>query len=290
MKKRITNLTALCLLIAFGSTAQIQLPAPSPAGSVFSKVGLTDVTIEYSRPKVKGRKIFGEGSDYLQPYGQLWRAGANAGSKLILSTGANIGGTDVEAGEYLIFATPGADSWNVSLYSDISLGGNVGAYDKEKEVMNADVTPTKLSTPIETLTFNITDISEDNTTANIELAWADVSVKVPVKVEFDETVMKDIAAKTKVDPRNYVGAANYYFNAGKDLDQALEWMNMYLAVGDNSAQFWNVHTKAQILAKMGKTKEAIATAKESMEKAKNNEQGDFGYVKRNEDLIASLKK
>lgn len=289
MKKRITNLIALSLLVAFTSTAQIDLPAPSPAGSVYSKVGLTDVTIEYSRPKVKGRKIFGAGDDFLQPFDQRWRAGANAGSKLILSTDANIGGTDVKAGEYLFFAIPGADSWNISLYSDISLGGNVNGYDDANEVMSYDVAPTKLSSPVETLTYNITDISEDNTSANIELAWADVSVKVPVKVSFDEAVMKDIAAKTKVNPQNYVAAANYYLATDKDLDKALEWMNLYLAEGDNSGQFWHVHTKARILAKLGKKKEAIAAAEDSMEKAKNFERGDFGYIKRNEDLIAEVK-
>ena len=289
MKKRITNLVALSLLVAFGTTAQIQTPAPSPAGSVYSKVGLTDVTIEYSRPKVKGRKIFGEGSDFLQPYGQLWRAGANAGSKLTISTDANIGGVDVKAGTYMIYATPGADNFSFKLYSDLTLGGSVGDYDTKNEVLSVDAKATKLSMPVEALTYNISDLSEDGTMANIELAWADVSVKVPMTVNFDDAVMADIAAKTQVNPQNYVAAANYYMSTGKDLDKALEWMNMYLAVGENAGQFWNVHTKAQILAKMGNKKEAIATAEDSLEKAKNFERGDFGYIKRNEDLIADLK-
>lgn len=289
MKKRITNLVALSLLVAFGATAQIQTPAPSPAGSVYSKVGLTDVTIEYSRPKVKGRKIFGEGSDFLQPYGQLWRAGANGGSKLTISTAANIGGVDLEAGTYMIYATPGADSFNFKLYSDLTLGGNVGDYDTKNEVLSVDAKATKLSMPVEALTYNISDLSEDGTMANIELAWADVSVKVPMTVSFDEAVMADIAAKTQVNPQNYVAAANYYASTGKDLDKALEWMNMYLAIGENSSQFWQVHAKAQILAKMGKKKEAIATAQDSLDKASKSERGDFGYVKRNEDLIAELK-
>ncbi|MEQ8244241.1 DUF2911 domain-containing protein [Fulvivirga sp.] len=287
MKK--TLLTALAAVMAFSINAQIETPAPSPAGSVYSKVGLTDVTIEYSRPKVKGRKIFGEGSDFLQPYGQLWRAGANAGSKLIISTDITFGGTAVKAGEYLIFATPGKDEWSVSLYSDISLGGNVGGYDKSKEVALATVKPRTLSTPVEVLTYNISDISDDNTTAAIELRWSDVSVKVPIKVDFDAQVMASIEANTKVNPGNYVAAANYYLAAGKDLNQALKWMDMYLAVGENSKQFWHVHTKAQIQAKMGDKKAAKETATKSMELAKASPNGDFGYVKRNEDLIASLK-
>jgi tetratricopeptide (TPR) repeat protein len=110
-----------------------------------------------------------------------------------------------------------------------------------------------------------------------------------MKVSFDEAVMASIEKNTQVNPGNYTTAANYYLNNGKDLNKALEWMNMYLAVGENGKQFWHVHTKAKILAKMGNKKEAIATAKASLELAKNSERGDFGYIKNNEDLIASLK-
>jgi len=292
MKHKLQTILSLCLVALFASTisiAQISTPQPSSAGSVSATVGLTDVKIDYFRPKVKGRKIFGEGSDYLQPYGQLWRAGANSGSKLTLSTDVEIGGTKVAAGEYLIFTTPGADEFKFMLYSDISLGGNVAAYDKEKEVLSATAKATKVSMTVETLTYNITDISEDNTTANIELTWADVSVKVPMKVSFDEAVMASIKKNTQINPGNYTAAANYYLDNGKDLNKALEWMNMYLAVGENSKQFWHVHTKAKILAKMGNKKEALATAKESLEMAKSSTRGDFGYIKNNEELISSLK-
>lgn len=283
----------LTLLALFAFTlvqAQISTPQPSPAGSVSSQVGLTDVSISYFRPKVNGRKIFGEGNDFLQPYGQIWRTGANGGSRIKFSTDVTIGGKVVKAGEYLIFSIPGADEWAVMLYSDLSLGGNVNGYNTEKEVVRVNVKPTRLATPVETLTFNIADISADNTQASIELAWADVSVKVPMSVSFEEAVMKDIAAKTQVNPMNYIQAANFYYNYNKDLNQALTWVNQYLAIGENNKQFWNVHLKAQILAKMGKTTEAIAAATESMNTAKANPNGDFGYVKRNEDLIASLKK
>lgn len=281
-------LSILASFLFFGVDAQIDVPQPSTAGSVYSKVGLTDVTIDYFRPKMKGRKIFGEGGDYLQPYGVLWRAGANSGSKLTISTDANIGGTDVKAGEYLIFATPGKDSWTITLYSDLSLGGNVNGYDKANEVMSTTAKPTMLTSMVENLTYAITDISEDNTMANIELSWADVSVKVPVKVDFNKQVMASIAAATQVNPANYTAAANYYLETGNDLNKALEWMNAYLAIGDNMQQFWHVHTKARILAKMGNKKEAKATAQKSLDMAKASTRGDFGYIKRNEDLIKSL--
>ncbi len=287
--KNLILAVVLVAAISFTSEAQITTPQPSPAGSVSSTVGLTDVTIDYSRPKVKGRKIFGEGGDFLQPYGQTWRSGANQGSVISFSTDVEVAGTKVEAGEYLIFTVPGKDEWQFMLYSDLGLGGNVAGYDNSKEVLRTSVKSMTASPQVETLTFNISDISEDNTSAAIELAWADVSIKVPMKVDFDAQVMEEIAQKTQVNPGNYMQAANYYLASGKDLNQALEWVDMYLAVGENSKQFWNVHTKARILAAMGNKKDAIATAEMSLAAAKANAAGDFGYIKRNEDLISSLK-
>lgn len=284
-----TNLIALCLLVATVANAQINTPRPSPAGSVSSTIGLTEVSIEYFRPKKKGRKIFGAGDDYLLQYGDIWRTGANSGTKLTLSTEAKIGGKDVAAGTYLIFTIPGAKEWKFMLYTDLSLGGNVAGYDPANEVLNVTVKPVSLSSAVETMTFGISDIAEDNQSANIHFAWDMASFKVPLEVSFHETVMKEIAEKTVVRPSNYTAAANYYLDAGENLEQALEWMNLYLAMDDNASQFWQVHTKARILAKMGKKKEAIATAKDSLAKAKASDRGDFGYIKRNEDLIASLK-
>ncbi|MEP5613967.1 MAG: DUF2911 domain-containing protein [Cyclobacteriaceae bacterium] len=288
MKKRITNLMALCTLISFGVTAQIQTPAPSPAGSVSSTVGLTDVTIDYFRPGKKGRKIFGEGSDFLVPYGQVWRTGANAGTILALSSDVKIGGKDVKAGEYQIVSKPGASSWEIMLLTD-KIGGNMNNYKEDIVAAKVSVPSMKNGASVERMTFQVANISEDNTKADIQFTWENTMVNIPVEVDYDAAVMADIAAKTQVAPGNYVTAASYYLSSGKDLKQALEWMNMYLAVGENSNQFWNVHTKAQILAKLGMKKEALATAEESLMNAKSNDGGDFGYIKRNEDLIAEVK-
>jgi tetratricopeptide (TPR) repeat protein len=287
-RKLLFSLLLATVLFTYQSVAQINTPMPSPKAKTESTVGLTDISISYFRPSVKGRAIFGEGNDYLQPYGQLWRAGANSGSVLSLSTNVKIAGKEVKAGDYLIFMTPGKDMWEFKLYTDLSLGGNVAGYDDSKEALSVSVEPKKMAEPVESLTYMISDISEDNTMANIHFMWENTSVKVPVEVSFDDIVMADIEAKTKVNPRNLLAAANYYLTADKDLEQALKWINAYLAEGNNSQQFWNVHTKAQILAKMGKTKEAKEVAKKSMELAKASPNGDFGYVKRNEDLIKSL--
>ncbi|MEO9482076.1 MAG: DUF2911 domain-containing protein [Ekhidna sp.] len=286
--KKITNLIALCVLVTFSATAQINTPQPSPAGSVSSTVGLTEISIDYFRPGKKGRDIFGTGDGYLEQFGTVWRTGANAGTIITFSTDVKVGGQDVKAGEYQIVSIPGASEWQVMLHTE-KIGGNMGNYKEENVAAKVSVKPAKAMSTIERLTFQITDISADNTSANIQFGWDNVTWSIPVEVNFHDAVMKDIAAKTQVNPQNYTAAANYYLAAGENLEQALEWMNQYLAVGENAGQFWHVHTKAQILAKMGNKKDAIATAKDSMEKAKNFAQGDFGYVKRNEDLIKSLK-
>ena len=286
--KRITNLLSLCTLIAFGATAQISTPLPSPAGSVSSTVGLTNVKIDYFRPGKKGRDIFGTGDQYLEQYGKIWRTGANAGTIISFDTDVKIAGQDVKAGEYQIVSIPGEKEWQVMFHSE-KIGGDMTAYKEESVVAKTTVKTMMLDNTVERLTFQISDISEDNTSANIHFAWDNAAFKVPIEVSFHDAVMKDIAAKTQVAPGNYVAAATYYLSVGENLEQALEWMNTYLAIGNNSGQFWNVHTKARILAALGKKKEAIATAKDSLEKAKNFERGDFGYIKRNEDLISSLK-
>jgi len=281
-------IAALCCVV-FQSSAQIDTPAPSPDGSVTATVGLTEVEINYSRPQTKGRKIFGEGDDFLVPFGKMWRAGANAGTKVKFSDNVKVAGQDLEAGEYLLLTIPAKDEWVISFYGDLALGGNVAGFDEEKEVLRVTVKSSKLTESVGTLTFNISEISENSTTANLELAWENTSVKVPFEVSFDEAVMKAITENTKVNPRSYVAAANYYFNNDKDIDQALTWMNLYLAEGENSKQFWHLHTKAKMLAKKGNKKAAKKVAEESLELATNFERGDFGYIKRNEELIASLK-
>ncbi|NJN41156.1 MAG: DUF2911 domain-containing protein [Flammeovirgaceae bacterium] len=276
-------LSGLCFL----SEAQIETPAPSPAGMVSSKVGLTDVKVTYSRPKMKGRKIFGAGADYLVPFGELWRTGANNGTIVSFSDDVKVGGKDVKKGEYLLFTTPNQSEWSVMLYSDLSIGGNTGAYNKEKEVVNVSVKSGKLNEKVETFTVGISDITDDNTGANIELSWENTSVKIPVTVDFDSKVMKSIEAGTKVNPGNLIAAANYYFDNKKDMKQAITWMEQGIAQGNPNA-FWNINRLAQMKKAAGDKAGALAAANKSLELAKKAE-NDFGYIKQNEDLIKSLK-
>jgi len=289
---KITNIlfaSAAALFLATASFAQITMPRPSPEGRVFTQVGLTDVEMTYFRPTMKGRMIFGEGDDYLVPFGEVWRTGANSGTTISFSKDVTVEGQALEAGEYLILTIPGSDTWTLIFYGDPEIGGNVNEMKDEDVVAKVTMKSSKLTESVEALTFNIADISEDRKTAAIELQWANTSVKATINADYEEEVMANIEKYTQVNPRNYVAAANFYFNTGRDANQALEWIKKYFASDeDYQNQFWNLHLMAQIQQAAGDMDGAIATATKSLEKAKNNEGGDFGYIKRNEDLLAKL--
>jgi hypothetical protein len=283
MKKLFTILfLAVCLM----AEAQIQTPAASSAGSVSSVVGLTDVKVSYSRPKMKSRKIFGSGDDFLVPFGTIWRTGANQGTVISFSDDVKVEGVDVKKGEYLLLTIPGATEWTIVLYSDVAMGGNTANYKQEKDAARFTVKPEKVTEKVETFTISIGDIADNNTSAKVQLAWENTSVKFTVVTDFDAKVVKDIEAKTKVAPGNYITAANYYFDNGKDLNKALEWITLGISTGNQSA-FWNIHTKAKIQQATGDYKGALATAQQSLDLAKKAE-SDFGYIKLNEDLIKKL--
>jgi hypothetical protein len=274
-------LSALCL----AAQAQVMTPQASSAATVSTVVGLTDVKVEYSRPKAKGRKIFGASADFLTPYGQLWRTAANSGSKVTFGDDVKFGGVDVPKGTYLLLSIPGAAEWTVILYKDVAMGGNTTAYDQTKDQVRVTVKPEKLTEKVETFTIEISDLAENNKSANLQILWENTSVKVPIAVSFDEKVMKSIEANTKVNPGNLYQAASYYFENGKDMKQALEWATT--AAAANAEAFWVMHLKAKIQKAMGDKKGAAESAMASKavaEKAKN-----VDYVKMNDELLKGLK-
>ncbi len=282
MKK--TLLIAALALVFLTSEAQIQTPSASPAGSVSSTIGLTDVKIEYFRPRLRGRKIFGE-KDVMYPHGTIWRTGANDGTKISFSSNVKVENIDVPKGEYLIFTWPGAGEWTVSLYKDLSLGGNTADYDASKEAAKFKVKTKKLAEKVETFTISIDDIAADNKSGKVTLAWENTAVPFTISVDYDAQVMKSIEANTKVNPGNYFQAATYYLETGRDLNKALEWVN--LALASNPKAFWMLHQKAKIQKALGDKKGAIETATASMNSAKQANNRD--YQNMNQDLINSLK-
>jgi len=278
---------ALFLALNVAAYAQIQTPAPSPSATLTTKIGLTDVKIAYSRPRVKGRQIFGNGTGVLTPYGQLWRTAANNGSIITFGDDVEVEGKKVAKGDYLLLSIPGATEWTIILYKDVAMGGNTDQYKQEKDAARFTVKPEKLTEKVEMFTINVTDLSDDNTTAKIQLAWENTSVKFAVKTEVDAKLNASIDnAINEQIPGMYAQAARYYLDTKKDLKKALTWIDQ--AIAADPTAFWNIHVKAQIQKALGDKAGATATAQKSLDLAKKSG-SDFGYIKLNEDLIKSLK-
>lgn len=282
MKKSLI-LVALAI-ITFVADAQVLTPQPSPPGSVSTTVGLTEVTIDYFRPSAKGRKIFSNDATTLVPYGKIWRTGANGGSVITFSDDVKVEGVAVPKGKYQILTWPGESEWTVSLHKEL-IGGNMNGYDASKDAAKFKVKPGKLAEKVETLTFTIGDIAPDSKTAKVQLAWENTSVKFTISVDYDAQVMKSIEASTKVNPNNLFQAASYYFETGKDLKQAREWITV--AAQANPDAFWVWHQKAKIEKALGDKAAATASANASLNAAKKADNRDYQMM--NEELLKSLK-
>ncbi len=287
MKKTLTifTITLLGIFVASNSIAQVQTPAPSPSGKVEQQVGLTDITINYSRPGVKGRTVFVD----VEQYGAIWRTGANGATTLEVSNDVKLEGKDVPKGKYAIYSIPGKETWTVMIYKDLSIGGNVAAYDKANELTRFEVKSVKNPMHVESFTINIGDLKDD--AATISLMWSDIVVPIKMTVDTDAQVVASIE-RFSSNPNGslvgqYASAANYYLSTNKDLSKALGWINK--AIEFSPKAFWHVQTKAKIQAKMKDYKGAIATAENSLKLAKAAK-SDFGYVKSNEKFIAEWSK
>jgi hypothetical protein len=165
------------------------------------------------------------------------------------------------------------------------MGGDLDKYDPAQDAAKFKVKPEKLTEKVETLTFNVGDISDDSKSAKVQLAWENTSVKFTIAADYDAAVMASIEENTKVDPYNYFQAAVYYLENGKDLKQALEWVNK--AADGMSSPFWVLHQKAKIQKGLGDKQGAMATANASLESAKKANNRDYQMM--NEELIKSLK-
>ncbi|PSL07554.1 DUF2911 domain-containing protein [Cecembia rubra] len=260
---------------------QIQMPQASPAAQISQKVGLTDVSIEYSRPSMKGRKIFGE----LVPYGQVWRTGANAATILTFSTDVKVEGRNLPAGSYAIYSIPGKSSWTIILSKNTKLWGAVG-YDASDDVMRFSVKPGKTGQKYETMEINFIDITD--TGASIAMKWENTRVKFRIETEVDGIVMAQIKElvidREPQNPGLYYQAANYYFTNNKDIPKSYEWIKKSV---DADPKYWTMHLKAKIELALGMKKDAIESAQKSMEMAREAKNPD--YVGLNERLIKSIK-
>ncbi|HPZ88261.1 MAG TPA: DUF2911 domain-containing protein [Flavihumibacter sp.] len=256
----------------------LRTPAPSPTATLKQDFALSTVEVNYSRPSMKGRNIFGD----LVPFGKVWRTGANAATTISFGEDVMVGGKPVPAGKYGLLTIPGESEWTVIISKQLDVT-SPSAYKQDMDLVRIQVKPQNMPIAIESFM-----IAFDNIKANsmeMDILWDRTVVVVPITADIDSKISKQINDLMTKDNRPYAAAAAYYVENGKDLNQALSWYDK--ALEQNPSAFWLYYQKANCLAKMGKKADAIATAKKSIELAKTAKNDD--YVALNGKLIASLK-
>ncbi|RME11356.1 MAG: DUF2911 domain-containing protein [Bacteroidetes bacterium] len=278
MKKLLLSLLAFAVFAwANVASAQIKTPAASPACKVVQTAGLTDITIEYSRPSVKGRTIFGG----LVPFGELWRTGANANTKITFSDKVTIDGKELKAGTYALYTIPNPESWDVIFYTDTENWGTPREYDEAKEALRVTVPAHTLSdSKLESFSIWIDNLRDNS--CDLIIGWDQTLVSIPITLNTDATVEADIKRVMGGPTANdYYAAGRYYMDSGKDLNQAYEWLHK---ANEMNPRFWTLRQEAICLSKMGKYAEAIKVAERSLAEAVKA--GNKDYERMNKESIA----
>jgi hypothetical protein len=282
MNMNLLKLIPCMLLVALGLQGNAQglkMPQASSAQTLTQEFGLGTVTVKYSRPNVKGRKVFGD----LVPLGKVWRTGANSATVLTFSEDVKLEGHAVPAGQYALFTIPGKSEWTIILNKKIQQWGAY-EYDQAQDFLRFAVKPAAPAKKVESFTIAISDVMP--TSAVLRLSWDTADVPVRMTTDVDSKVMANIDEAMKAEKKPYFQAAQYYFDNGKDLGKALEWVNQAESADQKAP--WIKYLKARIQLKSGDKKGAAETAAEGVKIAKeiNNEE----YVRLNSAIQAQAQK
>lgn len=263
--------------------AQIQGPKLSPQAKVEQKVGLTDIKVEYYRPSKNNRTVFGD----VVPFNELWRTGANENTKITISDAIVIGKDTLKAGTYAIFTKPTSSNWEIIFYTDVTNWGTPDEWDESKVALRTSAKVLELKDVVETFTISVDNITTSQATLNFSWDKTRVGLNftVPTETKMMSSIEKTLAGPTAND---YYAAADYYHNAKKDLNQALIWINKYIAMKGEETPFYVYRKKALIQADLGDYKGAIETAKISLAGA---EKANYkAYIDSNKASIAEWSK
>lgn len=272
MKHRLTYLiTGLTLFIAIGiANAQISVPAQSPAATLKQTIGLTDITIEYSRPSMRDRDLF----ENLTPIGKVWRTGANLSTKITFSNDIQLEGKRIPAGTYSLYSIPGEKEWVVIINKKVSWGTQ---YDESEDLERITVPTTITNEKQEVFNFFINPVSD--MAGVLGFAWGNAKVQVNVKSLDQEKVVASIeeimSKPEEAEPGDFWAAASYYNSLNKDLEKALQWVDVYISKSENA--YWAYRAKAQIQSKLGDNKAAIKSAEMAIKIA--TDRGNDDYVR-----------
>jgi len=277
------SFTMLLALVCTSFSVKAQdLPRPSPAQEVTQRVGLTDITVTYSRPSAKGRVIFGE----LVPFGEMWRLGANERTTFTTTDDIIIGGESLDAGTYGLIAIPGEKEWTL-IFSSESEGWGTGGYDKKDDVIRVKAAVKKGTENVESLTIGFDKL--ETKSAHFIIAWTDARVAIPVNVEVEKKAMENIKASIAAKPDDfkvYRGAASYCAESETNLKQGMEWINKSLEMEKNWYSYW---VKADLQAASRDYEGAIESAKMAIqegEAASKKSGNEFKYKAQLEKSIA----
>ena len=271
-------MTAAAAIVLLTAEAQLKTPAPSPTQTIKQDFALSSIEVSYSRPGMKGRKIYGD----LVPFGKVWRTGANQATTVTFGEEVMIGGKKVPAGKYGLVSIPDKNNWTLILTKQMDVT-SPAVYKQEMDVVRVEAKPMKVDNNVETFTMQFANIKPSS--VDLQLLWENTAVSLPISADVETKVMAQIENVMNKDNRPYFNAAMYYLDTGKDLNQALAWFDK--AIELNPSAFWIHHQRANTLAKLGKKDEAKQAANKSMELAREAKNDD--YVKLNEKLLAEIK-
>lgn len=265
-----------CSLFALNTDAQLLMPQSSSAQSLIQEFGLGKVSLKYSRPNIKGRSISGD----LAPFGEVWRTGANDATVISFTDAVTLEGNTVAPGEYALFTIPGKDEWTIILNKDTKQWGSYN-YKESEDVLRFKVKAVSLKEKVETFTITFNEVM--TSTAKLELLWGSTKVSINMTTDVDSKVMASIDEAMKGDKKPHYPAAVYYYENGKDLNKALEWIS--IAEASDQKAPWFKYQKARIQLKMGDKAGAAQTAKAGIEAAKA--MNNVEYIRLNEKILAN---
>ena len=273
-------ITALAVCTLFIADAQtLTTPQPSPTQTIKQNFGLSSIELSYSRPGIKGRKIFGD----LVPFGKIWRTGANNATLLTFADDVTIGGKKIPAGKYGLLSIPEKKNWTliISKQTDVT---SPAAYKQDQDMVRIEVKTMDMDESMETFTMQFANVKPAS--CELHIMWDKTEIALPITTDVETKVMAQIDQLMNKDNRPYFNAAMYYMDNGKDLNQALAWFDKAVELQPNA--FFIHHQRANCLAKLGRKEEAKAAAEKS--KAQAIEQKNDDYVRLNDKLLAELDK
>ena len=276
------NIYSILIIISGFAFGQIETPQPSPLAKIEQVVGLTDVAITYSRPAVRNRSIMGD----LVPYGEMWRAGANADTTIEFSDEVTIGGQKLASGKYAVFIRPGESMWEIFFYTKTDNGGLPDEWDPKAVALVVESTVDILDKSIESFTISIDNLHQNGATLNF--SWENTQASLEFSVPTEAKAMASIDKTMKGTPksRDYYNAAVYYREVDKDLNKAKKWIAKAIEMDDG--KYWMYRQQALILKALNETDAAIEASKTSLKLA--TEAGNQDYVRLNTKAIAEWSK